>query len=477
MTITPFRFRPVLDRLLLTNEVGDYGFFESDVVERFFAESLSNEERRKFRDMSVLIEKGDEWRLTSMMRRIRNTHNRRHSRLSYLIVIPTLRCDLSCSYCQVSRAPLSAVGYDWNDERLTQFDHFVSTIDSDHLKLEFQGGEPTLRPDLLNDIIGICDKRFKTVEFVVCTNLTRLTTEIENIFARDNVLISTSIDGPSSTMTANRTGSDELSEAVLRNFEYLVDKYGPEKVSALPTVTENILTNPNELIDFYVSLGFQSIFLRPVNYMGFARKVHRDLSRDAVLWNQFYRLALEHIVEINDDSYFEEFYLALLVRSIFGGRQHGFVDLRSPGRFATDYCVIDFDGALYPSDEARMLSRTHTVDLSIGTMMEGFDDKKVAQLNLHAVNQTHPDCIHCAYMPYCGIDVIDDISRYGRTDIPKHETWFCHRHISLFDLIFEKVASQDRRYLTVFLKWLYRRADPPLTFELFDDSATFQSRL
>ena len=477
MTITPFRFRPVLDRLLLTNEVGDYAFFASDVVERFFTGSLSNEEHRKFRDLSVLIEKGDEWRLTSLMRRIRSTHTGRHGRLSYLIVIPTLRCDLSCSYCQVSRAPLNADGYDWTDERLAQFERFVSTIASDHLKLEFQGGEPTLRPDLLNNIIEICDQQFKTAEFVVCTNLTRLTTEMEDIFARDDVIISTSIDGPPSAMTANRTGSDELSEAVLQNFEYITDKYGPEKVSALPTVTDNILADPKELIDFYVSLGFQSIFLRPVNHMGFARKAHRDLSRDAATWNQFYRLALEHIVDINDDSYFEEFYLALLVRSIFGEIRHDFVDLRSPSRFASDYCVIDFDGALYPSDEARMLSRTRTVDLSIGTMMEGFDAEKVAQLNLHAVNQVHPDCIHCAYMPYCGIDIIDDISRYGRTDIPKHETWFCQRHISLFDLVFEKVASQDRRYLTVFLKWLYRRADPPLTFELFHDSATFQSRL
>ena len=156
MTITPFRFRPVLDRLLITNEVGDYAFFASDVVERFFAESLSDEEHRMFRDLSILVEKGDEWRLTSLMRRIRSAGQGRHGRLSYLIVIPTLRCDLSCSYCQVSRAPLNAAGYDWTDERLAQFERFVSTSDSDHLKLEFQGGEPTLRPDLLSDIIKIC---------------------------------------------------------------------------------------------------------------------------------------------------------------------------------------------------------------------------------------------------------------------------------------------------------------------------------
>ena len=475
MTVTPFRFRPVSDRMLVTNEAGDYAFFAPDVVERLFGDSLSNEELQVLRDLSVLVEDGDEWRLTSLMRRVRSTHSQKPDRLSYLIVIPTLRCDLSCSYCQVSRAPLDAKGFDWTDDRLAQFERFVGTIEGDHLKLEFQGGEPTLRPDLLSRIIEICQRRFKTAEFAICTNLTRITPEIETIFARDDVVISTSIDGPPAIMTANRTGADELSQAVFGNLDYIVGKYGPEKVSALPTVTDQVLDKPKELIDFYVSLGFQSIFLRPVNYMGFARKAYGDLSQDTVTWNRFYRRALEYIVDINDDRYFEEFYLSLMVRSIFGGMRHGYVDLRSPSRFASDYCVIDFDGTLYPSDEARMLSRTRSVDLSIGAMAEGFDVEKIAQLNQHAINQVHPDCIHCAYMPYCGIDIIDDMSRYGRTDIPKHETWFCQRQISLFDLIFEKVASQDRRYLSVFLKWLYRRADPPPTFELFYDSPALQS--
>lgn len=209
--------------------------------------------------------------------------------------------------------------------------------------------------------------------------------------------------------------------------------------------------------------------MRPVNYMGFARKQHADLSRDFAVWDAFYHTALESIIDLNQDGYFEEFYLALMVRSIFAGLPNGFVDLRSPSRFASDYCVIDFDGTLYPSDEARMLSRTRTIDLSIGTMSSGFDESKLSALNRHAINQTHPDCLHCAYLPYCGIDVVDDISRYGHTDIPKHETWFCRRQMSLFDFIFEKVAARDRRYLDVFLKWIYRRADPPPTYELFHD--------
>ena len=294
---------------------------------------------------------------------------------------------------------------------------------------------------------------------------------MEAIFCRDDVVISTSIDGPPAVMTANRTQAEDLSRAVFRNVEYILSKYGPDKVSALPTVTDQVLDRPDALIDFYVSLGFQSIFLRPVNYMGFARKTYRDLSRNAAAWNRFYRAALDYIVSINDEvGYFEEFYLSLMVRSIFGGLQHGYVDLRSPSRFASDYCVIDFDGTLYPSDEARMLSRTRSADLSVGTMTKGFDAEKVRLLNWHAINQAHPDCIQCAYMPYCGIDIVDDISRRGRVDIPKQDTWFCQRQMNLFDLIFERVVAQDRRYLAVFLKWLHRREDPPPTFELFYDS-------
>jgi hypothetical protein len=116
-----------------------------------------------------------------------------------------------------------------------------------------------------------------------------------------------------------------------------------------------------------------------------------------------------------------------------------------------------------------MLSRTRTIDLSIGTMASGFDASKLAELNAHAVNQTHPDCLHCAYMPFCGIDIVDDMSRYGRIDVPKHETWFCRQHMALFDLIFEKIALGDRRYLDVFLRWIFRRVDPPPAYELFHD--------
>lgn len=465
---TPFRFRDVAGKLLITNEAGDYQFFDNGVLERFFAGDLQTDERQRFKDLSILIDQGTDWRIASLMRRTRQTQTSQRQ-ITYLIVIPTLRCDLSCTYCQVSRAPVDAKGFDWSATELHNFERFLDDVGGDSIKLEFQGGEPTLRPDLLKEMIQICERKFEKTEFVVCSNLTRITPAIEELYERDDLVVSTSIDGPKAIMTANRTQDDGVSDEIIQNFHYLIKKYGPEKVSALPTITEASIDHPEEVIDVYRQLGFESIFLRPVNYMGFARKRHGELSSGFDRWQSFYERSIEHIIKLNEFQYFDEFYLGMMVRSIFVGATHGFVDFRSPSHFLRDYGVVDFDGKVYPSDEARMLSRIGHVDLSVGSMRDGIDEKKLSDLNFNALHQVNPDCTHCAYMPYCGIDVIDDISRYNRIDKPKFDTWFCNRQTMLFDLIFSKVAEKDRRWLDVFLRWIFRKTGDLHGYEVFGD--------
>jgi hypothetical protein len=64
-------------------------------------------------------------------------------------------------------------------------------------------------------------------------------------------------------------------------------------------------------------------------------------------------------------------------------------------------------------------------------------------LNAASLNNFEPDCIHCAFQPFCGSDLIDDISRYGRGDRPRETTWFCRRHTSVFDHVFELLYRDD----------------------------------
>jgi radical SAM protein with 4Fe4S-binding SPASM domain len=120
---------------------------------------------------------------------------------------------------------------------------------------------------------------------------------------------------------------------------------------------------------------------------------------------------------------------------------------------ARDYILIDYDGTFYPTDEARMVTRVGQIDLSIGDVYSGIDLEKVAVLNQHSFNNFHEDCIHCPYQPYCGTDIVDDISRYDRIDVIKADTWFCKRHISIFDRLFSYMYSNDPKVRFSLLRW------------------------
>jgi His-Xaa-Ser system radical SAM maturase HxsB len=467
--LAPFAFRRVGGRLVVTNELGDYSFVDDGAIDRLFSRALSAEERRRFDDLLITVDGDERWKLDfyryRMQKRLRSIPNT----LTYLILIPTLRCNLSCTYCQVSRAPLDAAGFDWTPELVSAFERFWGGLPSKKIKVEFQGGEPTVRADLLKTIMSICEGAGKNCEFVICTNLQNLSGDLQELLARDNVYVSTSIDGDSAAMARNRTGSEEQARRFFENLDFVLRTYGQDKVSALPTITDYRTQAPEDLIDFYRSLGFRSIFLRPVNYMGFARKAFAHEAHDANAWNTYYRRALEYIVAINQREYFEESYAAMAARKIVQIDRGGYVDLRSPAFFYRDFCVIDHDGRIYPSDEARMLSRINYADLAIGKLGGAIDWEKIRQLDWYNVNQVHPDCIHCAYKPYCGIDTIDDISRYGRVDVPKAATWFCQRHLFLYDLIFEKIAARDPDWLRTLTTWAGAQHPGRIAHEIFHD--------
>lgn len=468
--LTPFRFRDIgEDATLIVNEVGDFGFYEPDVIQRLFSDALTRDEAAKLEEMQIRLSAEENWRFTSLATRARKRIARRRTKLNYMLIIPTLRCDLACSYCQVSRASENATGYDLKPAHLNELEAFWDQYADSSIKIEFQGGEPTLRSDLVKEIMDRATVHFERVEFAICTNLMNLTPAAKDLLADPRMQVSTSIDGPISMMAANRTGTTERAERFFENLKWVIDTHGQNKVSALPTIPEDGYEHIESIIDFYRELGFQSIFLRPVNYMGFARKRHASSLDGTYTWNKTYFRALNHIMEINKTEFFEEFYASMVFQKILGITRNNFVDFRSPNRYFEDYCVIDYDGGVYPTDEARMLSRTKLVDLKIGDLGGEIDHEKLAALNQSAMNEVHPDCIHCTYGPFCGIDLIDDLSRYGGIDTPKHETDFCKRHLDLFDLLFGKIKEQDRTWLDPLMTWAYRKKGELAPYEVLYD--------
>lgn len=447
------------DRAVCVNDAGRFFAASSAFLERLATDALTPEDRAFLVREGHLIQSDDQLGAAAHAYGVAERLTRAGA-LDYLILVPTLRCNLSCSYCQVSRAGLTARGFDWSDETLAAVLDLLDGLPTKRLKIEFQGGEPTLRPDLLRAVIARCE-RFDERQFVVCTNLHELSDEIFELFDGPELYISTSLDGDAETHGRNRTGPG--TGQFLENLAALIDRYGPEKVSALPTIDP---TNPppiDALLESYASRGLHSIFLRPINFQGFARKRHSESRQQGAAWRSYYESFVRRIIECNWEDrsrVLEEAYFSICLRRIFQPGADRHVDLRNPNPMGVDYVVVDYDGTVYPTDEARMLSRSGVIDLSIGDIATGWDTEARELLNRHATNQFDPACERCAFQPYCGRDLVDDIARYGRIDLPRTETEFCRRHLHIFDFIFRLIYEDDPAVRYSLARWLRLAGTP-----------------
>jgi His-Xaa-Ser system radical SAM maturase HxsB len=455
MKIWPLKFHKMTnERLLFSDDAGGF-FVSSDSFLHRYASNLIRED-----DKSFLLENGHafytEYDLSYTSFSYRWTARQAAQKeLNYLILVPTLRCNLTCSYCQVSRAPEQAEGFDWSENTLNAALAFIAELPTREIKIEFQGGEPLLRLDLLERVRAFCRERFERAEFVICTNLQRVDAPAWRFLESPDTFVSTSLDGDPATHERQRTQTPNATRQFFTNLDEAVSRLGPGKVSALPTIDIARPPDMDALIANFEERGISSIHLRPVNYQGFAR---RGRDPDAFLdrWNAWHGEFIEHLIARNykTNIILEEYYFSQCLRRVLQPNADNHADLRNPSLFASDYIVIDHDGQIYPTDEARMQSRIGRIDLSIGNIRDGIDREKVSTLNYTCLNNFDPDCIHCAFQPFCGSDVVDNISRYGRVDVATHETWFCRRHMSLFDKVFELLYRDDEATRFSLSRWM-----------------------
>ena len=92
------------------------------------------------------------------------------------------------------------------------------------------------------------------------------------------------------------------------------------------TTTEASLDRVDEIIDEYLGLGLDGIFLRPLSPFGFAIKTKQFARYDAQKWLAFYERGLRRVLEINrQGTPFREFYAALLLTRMLSDRPIGYV--------------------------------------------------------------------------------------------------------------------------------------------------------
>ncbi|WP_235801966.1 radical SAM protein [Halopseudomonas pelagia] len=131
------------------------------------------------------------------------------------ILVPTLQCEHSCQYCQVSRS-LDATGYSMTPKQVTAACKTIFQSPAKTLTIEFQGGDPLIRFDLIQQAIEqaleINETEQRNLRFVITSTLHQLTPDICDYLKKYNVYLSTSLDGPASTI-----GIDQIQSVIPMN--------------------------------------------------------------------------------------------------------------------------------------------------------------------------------------------------------------------------------------------------------------------
>lgn len=373
------------------------------------------------------------------------------------IFVVSLRCHHTCAYCQVSRQPVGNVTYDLSWPLARAAVERLFEWPSKTLTVEFQGGEPLLHFERIQRLVLAIEERNKTegrdIRFVVASTLHDVADEQLAFMREHQFQLSTSLDGPEWLHNANRPRPEKDSyrrtvEGIERGRRVL----GDDAVSALTTLTRRSLEAPEAIIDEYRKLGFHSIFLRPLSPYGFARKTKDRNGYGIEDFLSFYQVALDHILSVNRQGYaLQEAYAGLLLSQILTPFSHGYVDLRSPTGAGFGAVVYDYDGQVYPSDEARMLAAMGDASFAMGNVNqpvgEWLDSPAMQNVLSAGVAEALPTCSDCAFVPWCGADPIDHHARQGDLVGHRPSSDFCRKQMGMFDLLlqrYEEASPQDR---------------------------------
>ncbi len=366
------------------------------------------------------------------------------------MIVPTLRCDHTCRYCQVSRASVNSIGYDLQEDAIPQIISTIKKLSAPPYKIEIQGGEPLIRFDLIQSIYSHCEAILEAeFEFVIATSLSLFDEDMLDWAKPRNVLFSTSLDGDQIVHNYNRIlkGSDSFSKAI-NAINTIKTELGNDRISTVTTITKQALKHPKKLLQAHKNISIFDLFVRPISQYGFASSSSFDDYSISEYMNFYHELLAEIERENLNGNPFVEHSAAIHVKRLMLPKFNGYADLKSPSGMFLNCILFNYDGKIYGSDESRMLQKVHPeVDFSIGSFQHNHSSININDFAKSAIskgfNQYHPGCNTCAYQPFCGVDPCHHISLQGEPIGDKSQSFFCSYHKSTFRLISNEITKKS----------------------------------
>ena len=455
-----FNFKEKENNYLITNDIGKYAFLsKEDFKDLLQRKKLKQELKIELLQKGFIYEGSGEIFATNQAVQLRRTKE-------YLLVPTTLHifvvsknCNFNCIYCQAGNLNQNE-NYNMTKETAKRAVDIAMDSPSRYLTFEFQGGEPLMNFETIKYIVeyskSISNGKF--IEYNLVSNLTLLTDEMIEFFIENQVSICTSIDGNRELQNINRPykNKDSYNETV-NKIKILKEKQ--IKVNAIQTTTKYSLNKYKEIVDEYINLGLESIFIRPLTRLGKADNNWNNIGYDAEAFLEFYKKVLDYIIEKNKQGIFlSEGHSNIFLKKILLNQPVNYMELRSPCGGAIGQLAYYYDGNVYTCDEGRMLSEMGDDSFKVGnvytnTYKELMQCDCTKAMCISSCIECLPYCATYIYMPYCGTCPVINLAQDNNIFSQNPKEYRCKIYSGILDILFNYIENEPDT-VKIFKNWI-----------------------
>lgn len=157
-----------------------------------------------------------------------------------------------------------------------------------------------------------------------------------------------------------------------------------------------------------------------------------------------------------------ERYAAIFLTKILRGEDPNFLDIRWPASAGIGQLAYNYDGKVFTCDEGRMLHEMGDDTFELGHVATSSYRDIVGHPTVRAVAlasnlEQNPDCVNCAYLPYCGLPPVHSHKTQGTLFSRPRESTVCYVHKHIQDYLFDKLATADAETLAILERWTTHR--------------------
>ena len=463
-----FRFKKFWEDYLITNDIAKHSFLTKGEFGDFISGQITYWD--KYDELLVKgFIKNEEYKNMMVQK-----YARKNEFLAYWpslhIIVTTLRCNHKCQYCHAAVAPMSAKEMDMTKETAKKVVDTIFYTSNPVLTIEFQWWEALVNWEVVKYIIEYAESRAvhlkKKLNFALVTNLTLMDEEKLKYLLDHNIGLSTSLDWDEETHNYNRTFKDGNSyEKVTYWIKRINEEYKirglHQKIWALLTVSKKTLPKYKEVIDTYVNLGLDGIFLRALNPYGFAAADLKKLWYESEEFIKFYENSMNYILELNKKWVnFRETLSSIYLSKILTDKDPNYLDERSPCWACIWQVAYNFDWKIYSCDEWRMLWRMWDDNFLMTEVKEDWwktykdmIDSETTKIMVQASTLDWlPGYNESVYKPYIGVCPIHSY-KLSWNIIPNYSK--DEKRVldyKVLDFLFENIRIKENE--DIFKKWL-----------------------